>query len=81
MSSSTVSPYIQAAAGASRPWNSVDATVEDLRTERMSSLFTNQREIDICLNCPLPECCNCVEAWKNAFGNVRKHYHKKGKPK
>ena len=57
---------LHAVAGAVRPWESVDAI-----QYRATLKVSNQREIDICLRCPSPECHNCFDAWKNAFGNIR----------
>lgn len=57
---------VRAAAGAVRPWDSIDAI-----PYRAKLKVSNQREINICLCCPYPECHNCFDAWKNAFANIR----------
>ena len=63
-----------------RPWQSMDAEPET-RMKRIGLVYTNQREIEICLSCPYPTCHNCFDAWKNAFGNIRNTTYrpKKGK--
>lgn len=58
---------IKAAAGAVKPWQSLDAVLfEDGRRRRYAAVFTAQSEIDKCLACPLPECCDCKRKKKGA---------------
>ena len=58
---------LKAAAGAVMPWRSLDAVLfEDGRRRRYAAVFTEQREIDQCLACPLPECNDCREKRKGA---------------
>lgn len=58
---------IKAAAGALRPWQSLDAVLfEDGRRRRYAAVFTAQSEIDRCLVCPLPECNDCRGKRKGA---------------
>lgn len=64
---------VAAARGAVRPWDSVDAG-ESVYRVKLTPL--EQRRIDICLNCGYPECCNCFDAWRNAFGNIRRKKRK-----
>ena len=48
---------IKAAAGAVRPWQSLDAgIIEDGRRRRYAAVFTAQSEIDRCLKCARPTC-------------------------
>lgn len=58
---------LKAAAGAVRPWQSLDAALfYDGRRRRYAAVFTEQREIDRCLACPLPECNDCRGKRKGA---------------
>ena len=51
---------MKAAAGAVRPWQSLDAEpINDQRRRRYAAVFTSQSEIDRCLACPLPACNGC----------------------
>lgn len=46
------------------PWDSVNASaVTDLRTVSTGVVYTDQRIIDICLNCPKAKCNNCMKYW------------------
>lgn len=56
---------LSSASKAVTPWNSIDAyPVEDLRTIRTGETFTNEREIQMCLNCTRVKCNNCLDGWK-----------------
>ena len=69
-------PLLTAAAGAVRPWQSLDAEpIGDQRRKRYAAVFTLQTEIDLCLACPLPECNNCrgKRSKKKGRGNPRSH--------
>lgn len=58
---------LNAAAGAVRPWESIDAEpIDDRRRRRYAAVFTAQGEIDRCLACPLPECNDCKRKKKGA---------------
>ncbi len=60
-------PLLIAAAGAVRPWQSIDAEpIDDRRRRRYAAVFTEQTEIDKCLACPRPECCDCKRKRKSA---------------
>lgn len=51
--------------GASQPWSSVYAVqYADSRMQKRSALYTDQRIIDLCLNCKQKECSNCLDSWK-----------------
>lgn len=68
----TTQEMLASATRAVKPWNSLDATVYDFRTISKSDVFTDQATIDICLKCPLAECCNCLDGWKSVAA-IRPH--------
>lgn len=49
---------------ATKPWSSSYADVLNHQTDRLSDLFMDQKQIDMCLNCPYPECIECIDGWK-----------------
>lgn len=68
----TTQEILVSATRAVRPWDSLDATVYDLRTVSKSDVFTDQAQIEICLRCPLAECNNCLDGWKS-ISAIRPH--------
>lgn len=50
---------------ATKPWASPYSEKLDRRTDYQSDLYTDQKQIDICLNCPRPTCTDCMDAWKD----------------
>jgi len=63
------------------PWDSVNATVSDLRTVSTGAVYTNQKLIDCCLNCPKAKCDNCMESWGKIKEARPAQKTKKGKKK
>lgn len=71
---------ISSAAGAKAPWRSADSmnvTASGRVVEPRTLTPHEEWEINTCLNCKAPECYNCFDAWKNAFGNIRRVSKKK----
>lgn len=60
------------------PWRSIYAEPADRRVKSMVVSAEDQRQIDICLNCPYPECHDCMGAWK-LLHNARPRNRKKRK--
>lgn len=59
-----VKQYIYMAVRSSVPWHSIYAEpLPDKRLKKTSDVYTDQRQIDMCLNCPAPECNNCIDGW------------------
>lgn len=56
---------VAAANSATLPWRSIYAEPLDRRRAVSSDTLTDQRQIDICLNCPCPVCTNCMDNWKS----------------
>ena len=73
----TTQEMVRSATRAVKPWASLDATVYDLRTVSKSDVFTDQATIEICLNCPRAECCNCLDGWKS-ISAIRPHKKRGG---
>lgn len=74
----TTQEMLASATRAVKPWDSLDATVYDLRTVSKSDVFTDQATIEICLNCPRVECCNCLDGWKS-ISAIRPHKKRGGR--
>lgn len=74
----TTQEMVRSATRAVKPWASLDATVYDLRTVSKSDVFTDQATIEICLNCPRAECCNCLDGWKS-ISAIRPHKKRGGR--
>ena len=57
--------YVYTAVRATRPWQSIYAEpVYDIRLKRTSEVYTDQNQINLCLNCPQAECNNCLDGWR-----------------
>lgn len=59
---------VKSAQYAARPWNSIYAE-RDQYDMRMSTVYTDQKQIDKCLNCPRRECVGCL---------TKRYRHRKG---
>lgn len=62
-----------------RPWNSIYAEPEKC-CAKTPDMTADQRQIDMCLNCPWPDCVGCIDGWKDirniAYSKVKRKRRK-----